>query len=250
MSRCRDVSFWAAPTCKPRRPSTDSNFNGSYVISTSANTQAGVSYTLIQLNAVSGNISTGFYDVNDTGTIGKSSLTGAYQLTGNGRISGSFTVSGSSLPFSMYLVSPSQAYYLDQRTNVIGGGNVYAQAAAVTSNADWAGSYATRQFGYFISNGAVLPGNSSSVSGQISADGNGNLAGVLDINDPSSVYTGQTLQGTYSVGSVAPGRFTSSMSNPAEGTRTYVGYIVDSGRVLLLEVDNNLVSSGDVNRQF
>ena len=50
----------------------------------------------------------------------------------------------------MYLFSPSQAYYLDQRTTAIGGGSVYGQAAAVTSNAAWAGSYATKQFGYFI----------------------------------------------------------------------------------------------------
>jgi hypothetical protein len=39
---------------------------------------------------------------------------------------GSFTVNGTAtLPFSMYLFSPSQAYYLDQRTTAVGGGNVY-----------------------------------------------------------------------------------------------------------------------------
>ena len=249
---CPDVAtfFLGSADLQTQQTFTGTNFNGNYVLNDSANTQAGVSYTLIQLNAASGNISTGFYDVNDTGVVGKSSLTGAYQLTPNGRISGSFTVSGSTLPFSMYLISPTQAYYLDMRTNAVGGGNVYAQASAVTTNAAWAGSYSTKQFGYFIVNGAVLPGNSSSISGQISADGNGNLAGTLDINDPNNVYTGLNMQGTYSVGSVAPGRATAAMTNSAEGTRNYIVYIVDPTRVLLLEVDSNLVSSGDTIRQF
>ena len=95
----------------------------------------------------------------------------------------------------MYMISPSQAYYLDLRTNAVGSGNVYAQSSAVTTNAAWAGSYATLQFGYFVVERRDLPGNSTSVSGQISADGNGNLAGTLDFNDPSSVFTAVTLQG-------------------------------------------------------
>ena len=173
-----------------RRPAdqqsfASTDFNGNYVIAASANTHAGISYTLIQLNASNGNISTGFYDVNDTGTVGRASLTGAYNLASNGRLSGSFTVTTSSLPSSMYLVSPSQAYYLDQRSNAVGGGNVYAQSSAVTSNADWPGSYATKHSGYFIANHVVLPGNSTSVSGQISADGNGTLGGTLDLNNPT-----------------------------------------------------------------
>jgi hypothetical protein len=228
---------------------------GNYVVSTSANTQTGnntgVSYTLIQFNATGGNISTGYYDVNDSGIVGQANLGGAFSVASNGRVSGSFTVNSVALPFSMYLSSPSSGYYLDQRTTVIGGGNVYAQASAVTTNAAWAGSYATKQFGYFVASGnRILPGNSTSVSGQISADGNGNLAGTLDFNDPSNVYPGQVLQGTYSVGSVAPGRTIVAITTPVEGTRNYVAYIVDQTRVLLLETDTNLTSGGDAIRQF
>jgi hypothetical protein len=229
----------------------NTDFNGSYVISTSGNTAAGVSYTLIQMNASGGNVSSGYYDVNDTGTVGQASLTGGYSLSSNGRVVGSFTVNNVSLPFSMYLVSPNQAYYLDDRHTVVGGGNVYAQTGSVTTNAAWAGSYATKQFGYFITNGGfITPGNSTSVSGQLSADGNGNLAGTLDFNDPSNVYTSQTLQGTYSVGTTAPGRTTLTITTQVEGTRTYVAYIVNQGQVQLLEVDTNLTGSGDAIRQF
>ncbi len=227
-----------------------SDFNGSYIVSTSANTPAGVSYTLIQLNASGGNVSSGYYDVNDTGSVQKSTLTGAYTVASNGRINGSFTASQLSLPFSMYLISPTQAYYLDQLSTGTGGGNVYAQSSSATSNAAWAGSYATKQFGYLLVGGVVRSANSTSISGQISADGAGTLAGTLDINDPTNVYPGQILQGTYSVGTVAPGRTIVAITTPVDGTRNYVAYIVDQTRVLLLETDGNLVSSGNAIRQF
>jgi len=243
------VFFLGSADLQTQSSFASTDFTGNYVINTSANTPSGVSYTLIQLNASGGNISTGYYDVNDTGNVGSSSLTGAYSVGSNGRVTGSFTVSPLTLPFAIYMISPSQAYYLDERTSVVGGGNVYAQSSAVTTNAAWAGSYATKQFGYFIVTVGILPGNSTSVSGQISADGNGTLAGTLDINDPTNLFPGLTLQGTYSVGNAAPGRTTVSITT-TEGTRNYIAYIVDPTRVLLLEIDGNLTAGGDAIRQF
>ena len=233
---------------QPSFAATD--FNGSYIITSSANTNAGVSYTLIEINASGGNVSSGYFDVNDTGVQGSAALSGSYSLSSNGYVTGTWNVSNASLPFAMYLFSPTQGYYLDERTNAVGGGNLYAQSGSVTTNAAWAGSFATKQFGYFLVNGLLNNNNASSVSGQISADGNGTLAGTLDINDPAGVATGQTLQGGYSVGTVAPGRMTLTITTSFEGTRSYVGYIVDQQRVLLLETDNNLVSGGDALRQF
>jgi hypothetical protein len=127
---------------------------------------------------------------------------------------------------------------------------VYAQSSSVTSNAAWAGSYATNQFGYILVGGVIRAANSTSVSGQISADGAGTLAGTLDINDPANVYPGQILQGTYSVGSVAPGRTIVAITTPIDGTRNYVAYIVDQSQVLLLETDTGLTASGNAIRQF
>jgi hypothetical protein len=243
------VFFLGSADLQTQSTFASTDFSGSYVINTSANTQAGVSYALIQFNASGGNISTGYYDVNDTGNVGSSSLTGAYTVASNGRVLGSFTASPLTLPFAMCMVSPGQAYYLDERTSVVGGGNVFAQSSAVTTNAAWAGSYATRQFGYFVVTVGILPGNSTSVSGQISADGNGTLAGTLDINDPSGVFPGLTLQGTYSVGNAAPGRTSVSITT-TEGTRNYIAYIVGPAQVLLLDVDSNLTAGGDAIRQF
>ncbi len=228
-----------------------SNFSGSYVINTSANTSAGVSYTLISINASGGNVSRGYYDVNDTGNVGQASLSGAYTLASNGYVKGTWNVNNVGLPFALYLSSPTSGYYVDERTSAVGGGNITAQTGTVTSNSAWAGSYATKQFGYFISGGGINSGNASGVTGQISADGNGVLAGTLDINDPPGVSTDQTIQqGSYSVGNTAPGRFTAQITTQVEGTRNYVGYILDQGRVQLLETDSNLVSAGNATRQF
>lgn len=246
LSVAATVFFLGSADLQTQSSFAGTDFNGNYVVNSSANTLAGVSYSLIQFNASGGNISTGYYDVNDTGSVGNSSLTGAYGVASNGRVTGSFTVSPLTLPFAMYMISPTQAYYLDERTNAIGGGNVYAQSSAVTTNAAWAGSYATRQFGYFIVTTGIL---STSVSGQISADGNGTLAGTLDFNDPSGIFPNLTLQGTYSVGSVAPGRTTVSITT-SEGTRSYIAYIVNPTRVLLLETDSNLTAGGNAIRQF
>ena len=222
------ASSWAAPTCRRSPRFAASDFNGSYVINSSANTNAGVSYTLIQINASGGNVSSGYFDVNDTGVQGSAALSGSYNLSSNGYVTGTWNVSNASLPFAIYLFSPTQGYYLDERTNAVGGGNIYAQSGTVTTNAAWAGSFATKQFGYFLVNGLLNNSNASGVSGQISADGNGVLAGTLDINDPGGVSIGQTLQGSYSVGTTAPGRMTLSITTAFEGTRSYTGYIVDS----------------------
>lgn len=229
---------------------TNANFTGNYVVNNGGNSTLGVAYSLIEFSASNGNASSGYFDVNDTGNVSSASLSGAYSLSANGRITGTFNENNVSLPFTIYLSSPTSGYYLDLRSNVVGGGNVYGQSSGVTSNSAWAGSYATKQFGYFTVGGVISPGNSTSISGQISADGSGTLAGTLDINDPTTVYPGQTMQGTYSVGTVAPGRMTVAITTMVEGTRNYVGYIVSPTQVLLLETDSNVASAGDAVRQF
>ncbi|HEY1730700.1 MAG TPA: hypothetical protein VGG15_03080 [Terriglobales bacterium] len=242
--------FLGAADLQTQQAFASTDFNGSYVVNTSASTTAGVSYTLIYINASGGNVSSGYYDVNDTGNVGQAALSGAYTLATNGYVKGTWNVNGVGLPFALYLSSPTSGYYVDERTSVVGGGNITAQTGTVTGNAAWAGSYATKQFGYFLAGGVINSGNASAVTGQLSADGNGVLAGTLDINDPSGILLSQTLQGSYNVGTTAPGRFTAQITTPTEGSRAYVGYILDQGRVLLLETDSNLVSAGNATRQF
>ena len=103
---CPDAATFFLGSADLQTQSTfaSTDFNGPYVINTSANTNSGVSYTLIQINAAGGNVSSGYYDVNDTGTVGQASLSGAYTLSTNGYVKGTWNVNGAGLPFGLYLI--------------------------------------------------------------------------------------------------------------------------------------------------
>ena len=226
-----------------------SDFNGPYVIASSGTSQAGIVNGLMQINASGGNIPLGYIDINDTGTYSSGSLTGAYTLSSNGYVTGTVNALLASFPFSMYLVSPTQAYYLDLRTDVTAGGTAYAQNPAMLGNLGWAGSYATEQFGYFVASGVTWPENSTAVSGQISANGSGVLSGTLDIHDPTGVLPDLPMQGSYSVGTSVLGRASVKITT-SDGTRDYVAYVLDPGRVQMLGTDSNLTAGGDSIIQF
>jgi hypothetical protein len=226
-----------------------SDFNGPYVIADSGTSQGGIVNALIQINTSGGNIPLGYIDINDTGTYSNGNLNGAYTLSSNGYVVGTLNALSISFPFSMYLVSPSQAYYLDLRTDVTAGGTVYAQNTAMLGNLGWAGSYATLQFGYFVASGLTWPENSTAVSGQLSANGSGGLAGTLDIHDPTGVFPSLPMQGSYSVGTSVLGRASVKLTT-SNGTRDYVAYIVNQGRVQMMGTDSNLTAGGDSINQF
>ena len=150
----------------------------------------------------------------------------------------------------MFLVSPTQLYYLDLETTTSGGGSGYAQNKTIaTSNAGWASSYADEQFGYFTAGGIISPGNSNSVSGQISSNGSGGLSGTLDIKDPTGLFPALPLQGSYNIGVAVPGRGGSKITT-TDGTRNYVTYIIDQQRVAMLEIDPSITALGEAIRQF
>jgi len=251
----------------------DSDFNGYYVIATSANSQTTVSNSLLEIYAAGGNVAAGFIDTNSTGIVtstnlmgaskvSSTNLSGAYSLSSTGYVVGTFNTvldsGATSFPFSMYLVSPTQAYYLDLQTQVqgrigvegvTGGGMVYAQATPVLGNIEWAGSYTTQQFGYSTTGGVFSPVITTSVTGQISSNGNGVLVGTLDLNGASGFLPGLQAQGSYNVGIDVPGR-TSVKITTSNGTRNYTAYIVNQGQVQLLEIDGSITAGGNTIVQF
>ena len=77
LSLAAGIFFLGSADLQTQASFAGTDFNGNYVVNSSANTVAGVSYSLIQFNASGGNISTGYYDVNNTGNVGNTSLTGA-----------------------------------------------------------------------------------------------------------------------------------------------------------------------------
>src|SRR5262249_3533700 len=116
-----------------------SDVNGPYPIASSASSQTTASNTLAQINT-SGGGGGGFLDINDTGSYFNRNLTGSYTVDASGHVAGIFNtiLNGieTDVPFTMYLVSPTRAYYLDLRTQIearngteslTGGGIVYAQ---------------------------------------------------------------------------------------------------------------------------
>ncbi len=243
----------------------DSDFSGAYVIASSASSQSTGSNALIEINASAGNVNSGYIDINDTGTVNSTTLTGAYSLTPDGHIVGSFNTVfllmnayvNVTFPFSMYLISPTEAYYLDLRTQVpvqndfegiTGGGIVYAEPAGVPDTVQWAGSYAIEVVGNLTANGIISQGNSTSMSGQISADGRGVLAGTLDnLTDP--LFPELQAQGSYSVSTLVPGRTTIKITT-TNGTHNYVGYVVTGGQAAILDTDKSVTALGGAILQF
>jgi hypothetical protein len=247
----KGVLFLGSADVQTQASFAASDFNNYYIIATASRSQSTAANALLQIDVSGGSIPTGFADINDTGNFSSSYLTGAYSLSSNGYITGTLNTTSASLPFSMYLISPSQAYYLDLRTTTSGGGTAYAQNSSIASegNLGWAGSYANQQYGSFTAGGTISPGNSISTSGQISANGSGALSGTLDYKDSTGIYPSLQLQGSYSVGLAVLGRATGKITT-SDGTRNYVYYIVDQHRVEMVETDSSITALGDAIRQF
>ena len=221
------------------------------MINTSANTSAGVSYTLIQINASGGTVSSGYYDVNDTGNVGQAYLSGSYDRQfGNGYVKGTWNVNerGTSVRTVSELTYPG--YYVDERTSAVGGGNITAQTGTVTSNAAWAGSYATKQFGYFLTNGVINSGTPARSRDKFPPTATVLWQARSTSTIPAVSSRTRRCKGLTAWGTRHPDGTRPSITTPTEGTRNYVGYIVDQGQVQLLETDNNLVSAGNATRQF
>jgi hypothetical protein len=213
----------------------DSDFDGRYVIAFSADSQTTGSNALLEIDASGGNFDNGYIDINDTGTVNSATLTGTYILASNGHVDGSFNTVfllmnayvNVTFPFSTYLISPTEANYLVLRTQrpvqndfegVTGGGIVYAQPAGVPYSVQWAGGYAIELVGNLTANGIISQGNSASLSGQISADGRGTLAGTLD-NPRDPLFPELQAQGSYSVGILVRGaRRSRSLPRTAHAT--------------------------------
>ena len=222
---------------------TNAALDGGYVLSAAALTQAGKSFTAMQFSSGgTGSISSGTYDVNDTGntTLG-AAVSGAYSVDSSGRISGTFNANGNGFPFALYAGATGEFFYLDERTSAVGLGTVYAQTSTGSGNTSLAGSFAFDQNGY-LNVGLMAE------SGQISADGAGALAGTLDYNNPGGIAQNVTAQGSYSVG--ANGRTTATITTNLLGTQSYVMYVVSPAQVVLIETDSNLVAGGKAIGQF
>jgi hypothetical protein len=184
-----------------------------------------------------GNITSGFEDVNDGGTMtaNNSPIAGTYSIAANGR--GTATLN-SGQNFAIYpTVNGVQIMGID--ISELTFGSALAQQGTAFSNASVQGTY-----------GMNLTGSTSvgevDSNGQFTASGTGTLNGALDLNNSGAMTPALSLTGTYSVS--ANGRGMATLHSSFQ-TQNVIFYVVSSSRAVFIESDSNLVAVGDFEHQ-
>ncbi len=186
-----------------------------------------------------GLVAGGVQDVNNGGTVTlNSTLSGNYAIAGNGRGTLTLSTPAGTTIFAVYPSSGGlQMAEIDP--NIVSSGMAFAQQGAPFSNASIQGSY-----------GLNLSGIANNVEfdtiGQLSADGNGNFSGTEDFNNAGFRSFGLALAGTYSIS--ANGRGTGRIQSSA-ASRSVAYYVVNSSRVLTIELDATVISAGSFEHQ-
>lgn len=185
-----------------------------------------------------GNIkSGGVGDENAGGTYITGTLAGTYAVdsSGTGRVTTSLIFNGSPGPsWMLYLTgdasTPALILQVD-KAPIETAGAAYTQA---TPGAYTAGSF---NLNYAMNFVAFPTGQEDDGTGQVTADGISALAGTMDTNYDFAPTTGEALTGTFTAD--PSGRF--QPSTLTEGTvfgpANVVFYVVDSTRVVFIEID-------------
>jgi len=189
--------------------------------------------------AVSGN-----EDVNDSGSISSTTITGLFNApsTTSGRGSGSFTDSVvGTTPFFYYVVNSGTLLLFTQSPGTVGLGRAEAQSTTTFSNASLSGGYAFGSRG--DTSGLGIDG--VRVAGSLTANGSGTVtAGVYDaVQDGIATPTGGTsFTGTYAVAS--NGRAVLSLSSGTD-----IAWLVSPSRAFFLVDDPTVVEDGTADMQ-
>ena len=200
-----------------------------------------------------GNIISGLEDVVPLATGQASIVTftgGNYQIQSNGRGLLVLNASGGGgLQLNFDMQSPTAGFLLQTDSAASSSGTFSLQTPSNFANGSLLGHYVFRIAGIAFSGTNVAP---ITLTGQISADGNGNITGgVMDTNDGNqSAPSGPTAisASTYSLDTTGNG------TNFGRGTmsfagRSYAFYIVDATHFFMLEEDSLGGSSGDASQQ-
>ncbi|HUJ40519.1 MAG TPA: hypothetical protein VLW54_08235 [Candidatus Acidoferrales bacterium] len=195
----------------------------------------------------SANLQNGSSDVNAAGVPSSGSVTGTYAVDamGTGRVvvnlKGNTIVGNPQTAdvFAVYLTGgtdPPLALEIDGFG--VTTGSLYTQAAGSFSLSSFKGSYGLN-FTVFDPTGS----NEADVSGQVFADGAGNLLGTMDINDNGTPEVNQAFTGNYAAST--SGRFTGSVNSTATGTLGVSYFIISPTQLVFIETDtDNAVSLG------
>jgi hypothetical protein len=245
----------SAPSVPPPPAGKFSNasLKGTYAFSMSGS-DAGVNFGAFIARVGSftadgnGGITAAIEDVTDAGSLPQfvQFTSGSYSIQPNGR--GTLTLNsaaGGGLQLSIALNSPNAGVMIQIDLNATSSGSFRLQVPAAFTQTAIAGSYVFDNSGIITSNGGP-----SSVVGQITTNGAGNIqGGLFDSNDAGTLLSAQVIPagGTYQMDPANGSAF-------GRGTMTFGGlsfifYIVDSTRFKLMEDDGQFATFGDALQQ-
>jgi hypothetical protein len=184
-----------------------------------------------------GTITSGIIDVNDFdfGVIQNDALSGNYSVASTGRGTASVTSGYATQNFVFYVVNATTLKFLETDALPAVSGEVLRAATPYTA--------ATLNGGLAFTLGGVdVFGSPLAEGGVITADGNGNLSGVLDINDAGAASLGGAISGTYAFDT--SGRGTADIPSTSLGSMQLALYPAQNGTIELVEIDLNNVLSG------
>jgi uncharacterized protein (TIGR03437 family) len=251
------TSAFAAPANTPQiggATCTASMVNGTYFyMLTGINALGGTAAPYAELGQLVANGSGGLSgqtSTNLSGQRGTYPMTGTYTVQPNCAGSMTLTVnSQTTTAFTFQVINNAQALVLAvSKTGEVVTGRAYRTTAASggtqCSNGSLSGSYGYVFTGTTASNGASF---SYSDSGQLAADGNGNLTGS-SVTNLGGEFSNINRIGSYSVESTCLG--TASISTQTSTYNFAIAIVQDGQQVLFLETDAGTTVSGLGQPQF
>ncbi|HEV2490223.1 MAG TPA: hypothetical protein VGT03_10475 [Candidatus Acidoferrales bacterium] len=194
-----------------------------------------------------GNITRGTVDVNAAGNPATASVTGTYAVDAAGTGRGVVTLAGNATgltTYAFYLVgsgSPSPILNLDVPS--LAAGMAFQQSNGPFSATSLQGSYG---MGFSVQFTTTF---GSDVTGQMSADGTGTLAGTEDINESSAGLSFPSIPFTGSFTGNAAGQFSGSFNSSVTGPISVDFFLISSTQAVLIETDNFQPVMGEIDSQ-
>ena len=247
----------SAPSVPPPPTGGFSNadLKGTYAFSMSG-TDAGINFGAFIARVGSftadgsGNVTAALEDVTDAGSLPQmvQFTSGTYSIQGNGKGTLTLNSAGGGLQLSIALTSQSGGLMIQTDLNATSSGSFTLQNPNNFSRMAITGPYAFDVSGTIAS--GINAGGPSSLVGQITTDGAGNVkGGLFDSNDAGSILSVQVIPagGSYQMDPANGVNF-------GRGSVTFAGlsfifYIVDGTHLKLIENDGQFASFGDALQQ-
>lgn len=181
-------------------------------------------------------LNTSLEDSNNGGVITQNTaLSGTYSVAGNGR--GTMTLNSGAINYAIY-PSTGGVQALEIDTTFVASGAALQQGGPF-SNSSIQGNYGLNFTG-------ASPSAEIDSEAQFSADGSGNVNGAADYNVGGTLSPNLSLSGNYSI--AGNGRGAGTLKTTL-GTQNVNFYVVNSTRVLFIDVDSSLVAVGLMQHQ-